>query len=370
MTERPYWQQPDAMQSQPGQPAASGPLAPLAGNQSAWSAPAQRTGTAYPAPTTGIPAPAYPTSGYPAASTTGFLPGGGYPQGAGYPQRGGYPAPGGHAPGGYPIGGYPPVGPPQGFPQHGRPNRAGRRLAIAAGLLALTVASATVGGVTAVELSGSHTATASGPTVTPVNATGSLADVVAAVAPSVVTINVALRGGTATGSGVVISTDGTVLTNAHVVSEATAITVHFADGHEAEAKLVGADTTKDVAVVRVTNPGSITAAVLGVNTRLRVGEPVLAFGSPLGLDGSVSAGIVSALDRSVDGDESNLSGMIQTDAAINPGNSGGPLVNAAGQVVGIDTAIATTNGSGGNIGVGFAIPITTAKQVADTILNR
>jgi putative serine protease PepD len=367
MTEREqYWQRPEA--AAPHRPAHAA-YAPQptgqtpAGQTASWQPPAPRS----------APLPGYPATGYPApAPTTDFLPGGGYRPVGGYPPSGGggypptasFPTPGYPAPG--QRGPYPTVAPVA----PARPGATGRRLAIAAGLLALTLTSATVGGVAAVGLTDHGSTTANGPAVRTVNATGTLPDVVAAVAPTVVTINVALRGGAGTGSGVVIGTDGTVLTNAHVVAQATAITVHFADGHQAAARLVGADAAKDVAVVRVAEPGAITAAVLGVGTELRVGESVLAFGSPLGLDGSVSAGIVSALNRSVEGEESSLTGMIQTDAAINPGNSGGPLVNAAGQVVGIDTAIATTNGSGGNIGVGFAIPITTAKQVADKILNR
>jgi putative serine protease PepD len=229
--------------------------------------------------------------------------------------------------------------------------------------------SAVLGGVAAVQLEPDSTSGTAGraPASVVVAPGSSLADVVAAVSPSVVSINVAVRGGTGTGSGVILDKDGSILTNAHVVQGATRISVQFSDGRRVDARLVGADADRDVAVIRLDNASNLTPATLGTNTALRVGDPVLAFGSPLGLDGSVSAGIVSALNRQVEGRTSNLTDMIQTDAAINPGNSGGPLVNAAGQVVGINTAIATTGESGGNIGVGFAIPIGTAMQVADQI---
>jgi putative serine protease PepD len=199
---------------------------------------------------------------------------------------------------------------------------------------------------------------------------GSLADVVATVSPSVVSINVASRQGSGTGSGVIIDADGSILTNAHVVSGASRIQVLLADGRQVDARLVGADTEQDVAVIQVEDAGALTPASLATGGTARVGDTVLAFGSPLGLVGSVSAGIVSSVDREVEGRSSNLSGMIQTDAAINPGNSGGPLVNAAGQVVGMNTAIATTSEDGGNIGVGFAIPIDRAMQVANTLRAR
>jgi putative serine protease PepD len=200
--------------------------------------------------------------------------------------------------------------------------------------------------------------------------TGSLADVVAAFSPSVVSINVAMRGGSGTGSGVIIDPDGTILTNAHVVAQASRIQVLLSDGRTVDARLIGADTEADVALIQVQNAGTLTAASLATDTTVRVGDTVLAFGSPLGLDGSVTAGIVSSVDREVEGRSSSLSGMIQTDAAINPGNSGGPLVNTAGQVVGMNTAIATTSEDGGSIGVGFAIPIDKAMQVANQLRSR
>jgi putative serine protease PepD len=169
---------------------------------------------------------------------------------------------------------------------------------------------------------------------------------------------------------VIIDSDGTILTNAHVVASATRIQVLLSDGRRVDARLLGADTDQDVALIQVQNAGTLTPASIATGDSLRVGDTVLAFGSPLGLEGSVTAGIVSSVDRQVEGRSSTLSGMIQTDAAINPGNSGGPLANTAGQVVGMNTAIATTSDSGGNIGVGFAIPIDKAMQVASGLRSR
>jgi putative serine protease PepD len=266
-----------------------------------------------------------------------------------------------------------PLGLPTPAPHtHTQPRgKGGKRTAIAAGVLALMLGSGVVGGAIGTQF-GDHTtnttAAAGAPTVATAQA-GSLADVVAKVSPSVVQINVTERGGSATGSGVIIDSSGTILTNAHVVSGATRIQVLLSTGKTVDATLVGADTNADIAVVQV-NAGTLTAAGIATGSTLRVGDTVLAFGSPLGLDGSVTAGIVSSLDRQVEGRASNLEGMIQTDAAINPGNSGGPLVNSAGQVVGINTAIATTSDQGGNIGVGFAIPIDEAMKVANTLRSR
>ncbi|GAA3417129.1 S1C family serine protease [Streptosporangium vulgare] len=167
------------------------------------------------------------------------------------------------------------------------------------------------------------------------------------------------------------------------------MTVKFSDGKSATAKIIGTDPATDLAVIKAEGVSGLTKATLGDSDRLKVGDSVLAIGSPLGLSGSVTAGIVSALNRTltVGGDQgqqqlppgwgrqqqggggaTTIGGAIQTDAAINPGNSGGALVNAAGEVVGINTAIAT-NGGEGSIGVGFAIPITTANQVAEQLIE-
>ncbi|MDF2709464.1 MAG: trypsin [Nonomuraea muscovyensis] len=223
------------------------------------------------------------------------------------------------------------------------------------------------------------------------SSTFTIADVAQKVEPSVVMI----QGNSGEGSGVVLSADGLILTNNHVVQGATQgglqggggqFTVKFSDGKTAKATVVGTDPATDLAVIRAEGVSGLTAAALGNSDSLRVGDPVLALGSPLGLQGSVTAGIISALDRTLTvggeqqqmppgwgqrgqtGETTTIGGAIQTDAAINPGNSGGALVDAAGQVVGINTAIATGGGTG-NIGVGFAIPINTAKQVADQLMN-
>ncbi|WP_084958545.1 S1C family serine protease [Thermoactinospora rubra] len=209
-----------------------------------------------------------------------------------------------------------------------------------------------------------------------------VADVAESVQPSVVMI----QGRTGEGSGVVLSEDGLILTNNHVVQGAGGeMTVKFSDGKSAKASVVGTDPETDLAVIRAEGVSGLTPAKLGDSDSLRVGDPVLAMGSPLGLEGSVTSGIVSALDRTltVGGEQdqspwgrlqqqsqaTTIGGAIQTDAAINPGNSGGALVNAAGEVIGINTAIATNGGGNGNIGVGFAIPINTAKQVADQLIK-
>jgi putative serine protease PepD len=212
----------------------------------------------------------------------------------------------------------------------------------------------------------------------------SYAGIAAKVLPSVVSINVATASGGDTGSGVILRSDGYILTNNHVIAAAVdgagRVAVTFNDGSTAPARIVGADAQDDLAVIKVDRTG-LAAATLGTATALHVGDAVIAVGSPLGLQGTVTAGIVSALNRPVDtsnSEQSNPFGgatpvttvldAIQIDAPINPGNSGGPLVNAAGQVVGINSAIAST-GSNGSIGVGFAIPIDQAKVIASALIT-
>ncbi|MFI7699825.1 S1C family serine protease [Nonomuraea sp. NPDC049480] len=213
-----------------------------------------------------------------------------------------------------------------------------------------------------------------------------VAQVAAKVQPSVVMI----QGQTGEGSGVVLSEDGLILTNNHVVvgaGQGGQMTVKFSDGKTAKASVVGTDPATDLAVIRAEGVSGLTKATLGNSDLLKVGDDVLAIGSPLGLDGSVTRGIVSALDRTLTvGGEQNqqvppgwgqqqqsqgnapttIGGAIQTDASINPGNSGGALVNAAGELVGINTAIASDAAGGG---VGFAIPVNTAKQVSDQLIS-
>ena len=212
----------------------------------------------------------------------------------------------------------------------------------------------------------------------------SVAGIAAKVLNSTVSIGVQSPEGNGSGSGVIIRSDGYVLTNNHVVESAEdggEITVTFnGETREVPARIVGLDPVTDLAVLRVDTDQDLPAATLGQSRALVVGDPVIAIGSPLGLAGTVTTGIVSALNRTVDvpaenGDRNPLLNAIQTDAAINPGNSGGALVNAAGEVIGINSAIATLGGggfggdSGGSIGVGFAVPIDDARSVAEEIIR-
>jgi S1-C subfamily serine protease len=180
---------------------------------------------------------------------------------------------------------------------------------------------------------------------------------------------VSVRVGRAGGSGFVLDDRGHIVTNNHVVAGGGAVSVVGHDGRRVDAEVVGRDPGSDIAVLRVTPSAALRPLSLAAAESTRVGEPVLAVGSPLGLSGTVTAGIVSALDRQVRlGDTGARQTAIQTDASINPGNSGGPLVNARGEVVGVNTAIATLDGNG-NIGIGFAIPIDRAQQAAGQIIG-
>jgi putative serine protease PepD len=211
---------------------------------------------------------------------------------------------------------------------------------------------------------------------------GSIAAVADQLLPSTVQILAgggAGSGSGATGSGFVLDGKGHVITNNHVVAEATGdgeITVVDNKGEEHAASIVGRSPVYDIAVLQVEDVEGIRPAALGSSRSMRIGESVVAIGSPLGLSSTVTSGIVSAIDRPVTTgteDESSYINAVQTDAAINPGNSGGPLVNLRGQVVGVNSAIATTGGSfggeSGNIGVGFAIPMEQVKVTAAQILS-
>nr|WP_253945183.1 trypsin-like peptidase domain-containing protein [Nocardioides sp. zg-DK7169] len=200
--------------------------------------------------------------------------------------------------------------------------------------------------------------------------------------PSTVQILAELEGeGGATGSGFVLDRQGHIVTNNHVVADATrddAIEIVDQEGNRYAAEIVGRSPVYDLAVLYSKEAEGLTPAALGASQALRVGETVVAIGSPLGLSSTVTAGIVSALQRPVttggSADDSSYINAVQTDAAINPGNSGGPLVNLRGQVVGVNSAIATTGGTllgseSGNIGVGFAIPIEQVRTTADQILR-
>jgi putative serine protease PepD len=200
---------------------------------------------------------------------------------------------------------------------------------------------------------------------------GPVAEVAARVLPSVVSIDVRSRSGAGTGSGVVLDEDGHVLTNSHVVASGVEgeIAVVFSDGRRAQAEIVGLDPVTDLAVLDVEDVADLAPIAVGRSSEVRVGDPVVAVGSPLGLSGTVTTGIVSALGRTVRTDpETPLLGAIQTDAAINPGNSGGALVDDQGRLIGINTAI-STRGGGGSIGLGFAIPVDEARSVADQLIR-
>jgi len=191
------------------------------------------------------------------------------------------------------------------------------------------------------------------------------------VSPAIVTIEVAIPGGTATGSGVIYSADGWIVTNKHVVNGASSISVHLQDGRDFTGTVYGIDTLTDLAIVKIEAKG-LPAATLGKSSGIRVGQTAIAIGSPLGIyTNSVTAGIVSALGREITTESGRLSSLIQTDAAINHGNSGGALVDSSGAVIGINTAIATDSTSNGTsiaTGIGFAIPIDIARPIMEQAL--
>jgi putative serine protease PepD len=199
-----------------------------------------------------------------------------------------------------------------------------------------------------------------------------IADIADALLPSVARVDVTVAQGTGSGSAVVYRPDGYLLTNEHVVRGASAVQVTLPDGTTLDAEVVGGDEFHDLAVLRI-DPGGLPAGELPApafaDEQPRIGETAIAIGSPFELDGSVTAGIVSGLGRSIPG--TPLRDLIQTDAPINPGNSGGALVNARGEVIGINTAIlGGAGGAAGNIGIGFAIPITNARPLADQLIDQ
>jgi putative serine protease PepD len=386
--ERPTAQQPAYGPPQPGQPA-HGLTHP------------QPYG--YDRPTAGQPANGQPANGQPqpsyayaGAPTAGQPHGGVGPQAAWAAGRA-TPTPGGVATaeppgagGGYPPGSPPPAWAQAAQPAPAAPSRTGRWVAAGVVGLALMLGSAVAGGATAVAVmdhNNSNTATTSSSSSSntapaPTIDRSSLASIADKVQPSVVSITT----GSGEGSGVILSADGYILTNNHVVASAQGnqVSVLFANGKSARGTIVGTDPRSDLAVVKAQGVSGLTAAKLGDSSAVKVGDTVLAIGSPLGLQGSVTAGIISAKDRTIQtqdqqqpqspfgnqgGGGTSLSGMLQTDAPINPGNSGGALVNTNGEVIGINSAIATSGQGSGNIGVGFAIPSNKAKEVADALRN-
>jgi putative serine protease PepD len=286
----------------------------------------------------------------------------------------------------------PPMGHHPGVIRERRP-RAGM---LAIGALTIAVVSAGIGGAAASIVELNHTTTgangspvAGAPSVPAANMPpGSVEQVAAKVVPSVVMLETDLGRQSEEGSGVILSADGLILTNNHVIAAAAKppagspppkTTVTFSDGRTSTFTVVGADPTSDIAVIRVQGVSGLTPISMGSSSNLRVGQPVLAIGSPLGLAGTVTTGIVSALNRPVSttgesGNQNTVLDAIQTDAAINPGNSGGALVNMNGQLVGVNSAIATLgadsgDAQSGSIGLGFAIPVDQAKRIADELIS-
>ncbi|MEV5285505.1 MULTISPECIES: trypsin-like peptidase domain-containing protein [unclassified Streptomyces] len=298
---------------------------------------------------------------------------------------------------------------PPAYPPHTPRHR--RRLRGPAGLLAaVAVAAAAIGGGTAYafqELTGGGAggsgSQVNGTTVA-ASSKGTVAGVAEAVGPSIVEIKAAASSGQSTGSGVIISEDGEIVTNNHVVSGASQVQVATSDGKTYSAEVVGTDSSKDLALIKVQGAKGLKAASLGDSDKVAVGDDVVAIGSPAGLTGTVTSGIVSALDRDVTvsrdesqggsgqgggrewpfeyggeqfngetGEQTTTYQAIQTDASLNPGNSGGALINMDGQIIGINSAMYSAGSSqgqssdAGSVGLGFAIPVNDLKADLDTL---
>lgn len=285
------------------------------------------------------------------------------------------------------------------------PEKRSRAGLLTVGALAIAVVSAGIGGAAASvvvhsahptsAIPGSRLPGAPAPSMPAANVpSGSVEQVAAKVVPSVVMLETDLGRQSEEGSGIILSSDGLILTNNHVVAAAAKAdrdnagappdagpktTVTFSDGRTATFSVVGTDPTTDIAVVKVQGVSGLAPISLGTSANLVVGQPVIAVGSPLGLEGTVTTGIVSALNRPVSttgdtGNQNTVLDAIQTDAAINPGNSGGALVNMNGDLIGVNSAIATlggdsTDSQSGSIGLGFAIPIDQAKRIADELIS-
>ncbi|MGW2834798.1 S1C family serine protease [Streptomyces sp. NPDC001286] len=277
-------------------------------------------------------------------------------------------------------------------------------------LAAVAIVAAAIGGGTAYafqELTGSDTVATSSTTtsVVPSSKKGDVASIAAAVSPSVVEVSATLSNGTSTGSGVIITSGGEIVTNNHVVSGAQSIKVTTSAGKSYTAKVVGTDSKKDLALIKLEGASGLKPATLGNSSGVQVGDTVVAIGSPEGLSGTVTSGIVSALNRDVTvstdesqgqqqggggdnwpfqfggrqfngdtGSSTTTYKAIQTDASLNPGNSGGALIDAGGNIIGINSAMYSASSSSGSsssdagsIGLGFAIPINTVKADLATL---
>ncbi|MER5216127.1 trypsin-like peptidase domain-containing protein [Streptomyces sp. NPDC002838] len=299
--------------------------------------------------------------------------------------------------------GQPPVAPAPG-PAPAPKKRTRGPLAL---LAAVAIVAAAIGGGTAYgiqELTGTHTVTASSSTstnVVPSAAKGTVAGVAKAVSPSIVEINATSNAGESTGSGVIITSDGEIITNNHVVSGASSIKVTTSEGKTYTAQVLGTDSKKDLALIKLEGASGMKAATLGDSDGVQVGDEVVAIGSPEGLSGTVTSGIVSALDRDVTvstdegqqqqqqqggggwpfefggqqfngdtGSSTTTYKAIQTDASLNPGNSGGALIDMNGNIIGINSAMyssASSSAEAGSQGLGFAIPINTVKADLSTL---
>ncbi|MET9802995.1 trypsin-like peptidase domain-containing protein [Streptomyces sp. NPDC006368] len=299
---------------------------------------------------------------------------------------------------------YPPppaYAPPPPAPAPGH-RRAGRPVALIA---AVALAAAAIGGGASAlvrELTGPEGTGGTGVAGTTVSQSskGTVAGVAQAVSPSIVEIKAASASGQSTGSGVIITADGEIITNNHVISGASQIKVRLSDGRTYTAEVVGTDPGKDLALIELQGAKGLKAAALGDSGTVRVGDQVVAIGSPEGLTGTVTSGIVSALDRDVTvskdegrqqpdprqgrpfefggqrfngdtGDSKTTYKAIQTDASLNPGNSGGALINMNGEIIGINSAMyapsSATGSTAGSVGLGFAIPINTVKADLDDL---
>ncbi|MFF6786685.1 trypsin-like peptidase domain-containing protein [Streptomyces sp. NPDC012510] len=274
-------------------------------------------------------------------------------------------------------------------------------------LAAVAIVAAAIGGGTAYgiqELTGTSTTASSSTStsVVPTSQKGTVSGVAKAVSPSIVEINASSNAGESTGSGVIITSEGEIITNNHVISGASQIKVRTSDGKSYTAEVVGTDSKKDLALIKLRDASGLKAATLGDSGGVKVGDQVVAIGSPEGLTGTVTSGIVSALDRDVTvstgedqgqqqqqgdgrwpfefggqefngdtGSSTTTYKALQTDASLNPGNSGGALIDMNGNIIGINSAMYSaadaTSSSAGSVGLGFAIPINTVKADLSTL---
>jgi putative serine protease PepD len=295
----------------------------------------------------------------------------------------------------------PPAGAPNGpqpnGPQPNGPRGHRKSVRLAAAFAAVAIGAGAIGGLAGgLASANSGTPVASSTlTTSPVsNQSGApIAEIAKNVSPSVVQVETQTYNGTGIGSGIILSSDGKILTNNHVVADAAdgngEVTVTFNDGKTAKATIVGRDPSSDLAVIQAQGVSGLKAATLGDSSKVQVGDEVVAIGSPEALQGTVTSGIVSALNRPVtvgddtpqnspysrtsQGTETVQYKAIQTDASLNPGNSGGPLLNLNGEVIGINSAIySPTSGNGqqgGSVGLGFSIPINDAKKIIEQLEN-